>query len=62
VERFSTRSLIALRGIPVQKWVARRLRPRLSSPEAPLSPEIYSLSGLVGAVISYWGSTINRHA
>jgi hypothetical protein len=28
----------------------------------PLSPEIYSLSGLVGAAISYWDSTTNRHA
>jgi hypothetical protein len=42
-----TPAFIALRGIPVQK----RHQP-LSSTAALLSPEIYSLSGLVDAVIS----------
>jgi hypothetical protein len=45
VERLSTRSLIALQVIPVQKWVAW-----LPARE-PLSPDIYSLSGLVGQAI-----------
>jgi hypothetical protein len=55
MERFSTQSSIALRGIPVQKWVIGHLRTMLFHPK-------FTLCGLSGQSDLHPGIDDHRHA